>query len=232
MQPFVDGILATPDIMEELWMLQSWVTSQGGPEFLAGKVLIGSMNRAGLTDTVFELDDFVSAYTPESLLNSAMDAGKLLLRLDPSSELSSRTLRHVCEALIELDRVGLPVFLEPIPVPVSVDDLVRLIGVASALGPSSRHRWLKVPMVESFDRVSRATTCPLVLLGGPNTGPSPGFVNRVRTCLAAGPNVRGILMGRAVLYPGDGSDPREVMAQLASLIKGREFKEVIQWEAL
>lgn len=232
MQPFVDGILATPDIIEELWMLQSLVTSQDGPNFMDGKVLIGSMNRAGLGDAVFELDDFVSAYSTEALVDSAIDAGKLLLRIDPQTELSSRTLRYVAEALEKLDAADLPVFLEPIPVPLSLDNLVRLVGVASALGPSSRRRWLKVPMVIPFARVAAATTCPLVLLGGAEAGTGDALLERVQACLDAGPNVRGVLMGRGVLYPTDHSDPREVMARLAGVIRGESVEEVVEWGSL
>lgn len=232
MQPFVDGLLATPDIMDELWILEAWVTSRGGPNFLDDKILIGSMNRAGLADTVFGLDDFVTAYTTDALVESGMDAGKLLLRLDPKSEASSRTLKYVVEALQALDAVEIPVFLEPLSVPMSVDAMVRLMGVASALGPSSSRRWLKVPMVTPFKRVAEATTCPLVLLGGADPGGTETILEQVRSCLNEGPQVRGILMGRGILYPQDGTDPRKILGQLAALLGGHENKERVEWPDL
>ncbi|MDA8193400.1 MAG: hypothetical protein M0Z53_05315 [Thermaerobacter sp.] len=232
MQPFVDGALVTPDIMEELWILQAWVASQGGPDFLNDKILIGSMNRAGLAETVFELEDFVTGYTAPALIANRMDAGKLLLRIDPKAHASSRTLRYVVEALDALNAARIPAFLEPIPIPPSVDDLVRLVGVASALGPSSQGRWLKVPMMAPFARVAAATTCPLVLLGGADAGAPEDLFQRVQACLRVSPNVRGILMGRGVLYPRDGADPRAVLAHLAALLHARPVEEIVQWPHL
>lgn len=232
MQPYVDGALVTPDIMDELWMLQAWVANEGGPDFLAGKWLIGSMNRGGLAGTVFELDDFVSAYTAQALVTAHMDAGKLLLRMDSSMEASSQTLQYVVDALQQLDTAELPVFLEPIPIPLSVDELVRLLGVATGLGPSSRRRWLKVPMLTPFSRIAAATTCPLVLLGGADAGPGEEILRRVAECLHDGPNIRGVLMGRGVLYPADGRDPRGLLQDLASLLQGRNVKEMVEWPFL
>lgn len=232
MQPFVDGVLATPDVLEELYLVNAWAMEHGGPDFLQDKILIGSMNRGGLSDTVFEFDDFVSAYSTQALLDQHLDAGKLLLRLAPDHPDSAKTLQYVAAALASLDEAHLPVFLEPIPVPLSVDDLVKLVGVASALGPTSRRRWLKVPMITPFERIARATTCPLVLLGGADTDAFDVLVERVSHCLDAGPNVRGVLMGRSVLYPPDHRDPREVMARLAALIHGEGLPEVVSWPNL
>lgn len=232
MQPFVDGVLATPDIMEELAILQHWVHDRGGPDFLSGKVLIGSMNRAGLSETVFEMDDFVTGYDPAHLTSSRLDAAKLLLRVDTEAPESGKTLGYVADALRELSLLNLPVFVEPIPVPLSVDNLVRLMGVASALGPTSRGRWLKVPMVADFDRVAAATTCPLVLLGGADAGASKDIIANVQRCLQAGSNVRGVLMGRGVLYPPDGGDSRQSMRTLAEVLTGTTAKEVVTWDGL
>lgn len=231
-QPFVDGVLVTPDIMDELAILNDWVVRHGGPDFLDDKVLIGSMNRAGLADTVFDLDDFVSAYDAESLAHGGLDAGKLLLRLDPSSKASSHTLQYVANAVTDLARVDIPAFVEPIPVPLSTDDLVRLLGVASALGPTSRGRWLKVPMVSDFERVAQATTCPLVLLGGADAGEPQVLLESVQRCLQAGPQVRGVLMGRGLLFPRDGSDARGVVRELAVLLHDGPVAEVVSWPDL
>lgn len=232
LQPFVDGVLVTPDIMDELAILNHWVVHHGGPDFLDNKVLIGSMNRAGLADTVFDLDDFVSAYDVLSLKKARLDAGKLLLRVDPAVDASSRTIRYVASALAELARADIPVFLEPIAVPLSTDDLVRLMGVASALGPTSRGRWLKVPMVEDFERVAQATTCPIVLLGGANVGDPKTLVAAVQRCRQAGPQVRGVLIGRGLLFPQDGADARMVVREIASLMHGGAVAEVMQWPDL
>jgi hypothetical protein len=230
MQPGVDGILATPDMMEELLLLNEWVVASGGPDFLSEKVLIGSMNRGGLSQTVFELDDFVTAYTAEWIERMNLDGGKLLLRVDPESREVARTLRYCFEALADLAERSLPAFLEPLSVPLATDDMVRLVGVASALGPTSSHRWLKLPMVPDFKRVARATTCPIVLLGGKNPGGPDELVDNVKRCMDAGENVRGLMIGRGVLYPRDGSEPAAVAAQLAAAVHGIETREVIRWD--
>ncbi|MCY0878702.1 MAG: hypothetical protein OWU84_07175 [Firmicutes bacterium] len=232
MQPFVDGVLVTPDIMEELWMLQAWVRDQGGPAFLDGKLLIGSMNRAGLAGAAFESEDVVTAYTPQGLAEAHMDAGKLLLRLNLSESRAIRTIEAVVAALNELAALNLPVFLEPIAVPLTTDELVRLMGVASGLGQTSLGRWLKVPMVEEFHRVARATSYPLVLLGGAERQDQAVLLQRIARCLNEAPTVRGVLMGRSVLYPEDGSDPRRVLASIAELLRGDAIREVVEWPGL
>ncbi|WP_051663346.1 Cgl0159 family (beta/alpha)8-fold protein [Alicyclobacillus macrosporangiidus] len=229
MQPGVDGLLATPDIMEELLILNDWMVARGGPDFLAGKVLVGSMNRAGLAETVFELDDFVTAYTAEAIADSGLDAGKLLLRLDPNAPESARTLGYCAEAINDLARRGLPVFLEPLSIPQDTDGLVRLVGVATAIGHTSAGRWLKLPMAENFARVAEATTCPILLLGGGRPGSPEALLRRVEACLRTGDNVRGVMIGRGVLYPEDGSDPVDTALALAACVHGTAMQEGIPW---
>jgi DhnA family fructose-bisphosphate aldolase class Ia len=78
--------------------------------------------------------------------------------------------------------------------------------VASALGDSSRYLWLKLPHCENYDTVARATTLPILLLGGESAGDPAPFLRQLGSAMSAGPNVRGALVGRNVLYPGD-EDP-------------------------
>ena len=51
-RPGVNGVLGTPDVLEDLLLLG----------VLDGKVVIGSMNRGGLAGTAFEMDDRFTAY--------------------------------------------------------------------------------------------------------------------------------------------------------------------------
>src|SRR4051794_24153290 len=51
-RPGVDGVLATPDVIEDLLLLGA----------LDGKVVSCSMNRGGLPGTAFEFDDRFTAY--------------------------------------------------------------------------------------------------------------------------------------------------------------------------
>ncbi|QSO51331.1 hypothetical protein JZ785_21245 [Alicyclobacillus curvatus] len=217
-RPGVDGLLATPDVMEDLFVLNAFLKTRGQADFLHRKVLVGSINRGGLAGTAFELDDFVSAYTPNRIANMNLDAGKLLLRVDPTSYDSAKTVRYCVEVLEALDNLHLPCFLEPLAVPQSTDALVSLVGVASGLASTSRNRWLKLPMVDEFERVANATTCPILLLGGGNPGSTNQLIDSVQKCLKAGANVRGLMMGRGVLYPADGASPADVADRLATVV--------------
>jgi len=72
-RPGVHGVLGTPDILEDLLLLGA----------LDGKVLIGSMNRAGIPGTAFEFDDRFTAYQAATMRAMGIDGGKMLLRIDP-----------------------------------------------------------------------------------------------------------------------------------------------------
>src|SRR5215217_2635460 len=71
-RPGVNGVLGTPDILEDLLLLGA----------LDGKVVVGSMNRAGLAGTVFEMDDRFTAYDAASIEASGFEGGKMLTRID------------------------------------------------------------------------------------------------------------------------------------------------------
>ena len=55
--PSLDGILATSNLMEDLLILSHLERRQKSAGFLDGRVLVDSMNRGGLSGTVFEMDD-------------------------------------------------------------------------------------------------------------------------------------------------------------------------------
>ena len=75
---------------------------------------------------------------------------------------------------------------------------------------------LKLPYCENYQIVAGATTLPILLLGGESAGDATPLLKEISEGLAAGSNVRGALVGRNVLYPGD-EDPF-VIAQAAGLI--------------
>ena len=62
-EPGVDGLLGSPDILEELLLLGA----------LGEKVAIGTMNRAGLVGSVWELDDRMTAYDTASLVDAGIE---------------------------------------------------------------------------------------------------------------------------------------------------------------
>jgi len=85
------------------------------------------------------------------------------------------------------------------------------------MGASSLYTWLKLPTCPGFEQVARATTLPLVILGGEAVGDPRPVLEDLRRGLAAGPNVRGAMIGRNVLYPG-ADDPRAVAAAVSAII--------------
>ncbi len=77
---------------------------------------------------------------------------------------------------------------------------------------------------EKFDRdfrpmaaVANATTLPILLLGGESAGDAAPFLRELSAGMSAGPNVRGALVGRNVLYPGAG-DPLAVAEAAGGIV--------------
>ena len=218
--PWVDGIMATPDIIEDLFLLEGLAKETGLPGFLDEKIIVGSMNRTGLAGLDYEMDDRVSAFTAARMAELGLDGAKLLFRLDsgPYSRYSIQTMYYTTQAMNDCRRHGLPVFLEPLPVErtehgyrtvMEAGALIRVVGVASAMGESSVNVWLKIPYVAGFTEVARATTLPILMLGGESRqNPLPTLLDFERG-MASGANVRGALVGRNILYPGR-DDPAAV----------------------
>ncbi len=213
--PLVDGVMATMDILEDLLSVDGFLREAGSTPLLDHKLLIASLNRGGLAGSAWELDDPITGATPASCESWGLDGAKFLLRIDLTESASLKTLSAATAAINECDSLHLPMFLEPLPVTRSgptysvvknADSIARLVGVASALGASSRFVWLKLPYVENYELVARSTTMPILLLGGESAGDPAPFLRQLEGALRAGPNVRGALVGRNVLYPGD-EDP-------------------------
>lgn len=221
----VDGVMATMDILEDLLVIHHLVLEAGGPALLDNRLLIASLNRGGLAGVSWEIDDPVTGASPATCAALKLDGAKLLLRICDDDIKSLETMLYCSTTITEMNDLGLPTFLEPLPV-VKEDNgykvlktaaaLARIVGVASALGDSSRHLWLKLPYCENYQVVAGATTLPILLLGGESVGDATPLLREISAGLAAGSNVRGALVGRNVLYPGD-EDPF-VIAQAAGSI--------------
>ena len=225
-QPGVDGVMSTPDILEELLIVNYLIRERGGGSFLDGKVLIGCMNRGGLSGAVFEMRDRFGAFTAAQLHRMRFDAAKMMFRLDLQNPDSGATIHECAEALRDLQALDLPAFLEPLPVErsetgyravKSAEAMIPVIGVATALGNSSRLLWLKIPYVEDYQRVVRSTTSPILMLGGPSGGDPKKLLYDFAAGMAAGGNVRGVLVGRNILFPGE-QDPAAMAAAVASIV--------------
>ena len=222
-----DGVVATVDVMEELLIIDQAIVDAGGESFLDDALLIGSINRGGLQGSAWEMNDRATSFNAESIVHLRLDGVKLMLRLDLDDKDSGETLDHITRVLDDIERMGLPVFLEALPVRRgargyelvrSAEALVQTIGVASALGGTSTNLWLKVPYVENFERVARATTLPLLMLGGESQGEVRPVLEMFARGMTAGRNVRGVIAGRNVLFPPGAEDPAAVAHAIESIV--------------
>ena len=200
--PGVDGVLGTADVLEDLLLLGA----------LEGKVVIGSMNRGGLAGSAFELDDRFTGYDARSIATSRFDGGKMLLRIDHDDPASVATLEACARAIDALAAQGSMAMVEPflsrrvdgkVVNDLSTQAVVRSVAIASGLGATSRTTWLKIPVVDDMAQVMAATTLPTLLLGGDPSGDADEYRARWRDALEL-PGVRGLIVGRALLYPADG----------------------------
>ena len=216
-RPGVDGVLGSPDILDDLLLLGA----------LEDKVVIGSMNRGGLQGATFELDDRFTSYRAEDLAAHGLDGGKMLTRLCLEDPGTAATLEASGHAVSSLAAHGLMAMVEPF---LSVrrdgqvvnlldpDSTIRSIGIASALGATSAHTWLKLPVVEDLARVMDSTTLPTLLLGGdPQGDPQDAYAAWGHALQL--PAVRGLVVGRSLLFPPDG-DVAAAVDIAAGLVHG------------
>ncbi|MBI1358098.1 MAG: deoxyribose-phosphate aldolase [Acidobacteria bacterium] len=227
--PLVDGVMATMDILEELLIVAGQRVEQGHDDPLARKLLIASLNRGGLAGVSWEMDDPISGATAATCRQWNLDGAKLLLRICDEDPGSLRTLVASAEAIRETNALEIPMFLEPLviervagrfQVVKRAEPLAKLVGVASALGDSSRRLWLKLPYCEGYEAVAKATTLPILLLGGESAGDYQPFLREVAAGLSAGPNVRGALVGRNILYPGS-ADPLVAAEAVGAIVHAK-----------
>ncbi|MFB8758386.1 deoxyribose-phosphate aldolase [Streptomyces sp. NPDC059852] len=205
-RPGVDGVLATADILEDLLLLG----------VLDGKVVMGSMNRGGLAGASFEMDDRFTGHRAEDIERMRFDAGKLLVRIDLCDPGSLTTLESSARAVDAMAARRLPLFVEPfvsrrvdgkVRNDLSAEAVTRSIAIASGLGGTSAYTWLKLPVTDDADRMAEVletSTLPVVLLGGEVGGDQEGAYERWRKALRL-PTVQGMVVGRSLLYPAEGT---------------------------
>lgn len=201
-RPGVDGVLGTPDVLDDLLLMGA----------LDDKVVVGSMNRGGLQGSVFELDDRFTGYTADEIAARGLDGGKMLTRIALDDPGTVATLEASAQAVTELARHEVMAMVEPflsrrrdgkVENLLDPDSTIRSIHVASGLGASSAYTWLKLPVVDDLERVMDATTMPTLLLGGDPKGDPQDSYDAWGRSLGL-PSVRGLVVGRALLYPPDG----------------------------
>lgn len=230
----IDGLMATSDLIDEVVLVNYLAKQKGRPSFLDGKVLIGSMNRTGLAGAEHEMMDRTSSYmTGKRIKDMHLDGAKLLWRWVPGGEKNDRyaleTLERVAKAVEELADVNLPAFVEPLPVTktetgyktdLSTDNIIKAVGIASGLGYYTGRVWLKIPYCADFARVAKATTMPVLLLGGEATGKPSSTIDDFVRGMGAGPNIRGALVGRNVLFCGE-DDPAAIAEAINLVVHQR-----------
>jgi hypothetical protein len=200
-RPGVNGVLGTPDVLEDLLLLGA----------LEGKVVVGSMNRGGLAGTAFEIDDRFTAYDAAGIAAAGFEGGKMLTRIDPDDPATVATLESCARAVSDLAGHGLMAMVEPfishrvdgrVRNELTAEAMTRAMAVAAGLGRTSAHTWLKVPIVEDMERAMAATTLPALILGGEvSADPHAAFADWSKAL--ALPTVQGLVIGRSLLYPAD-----------------------------
>jgi len=221
-----DGFMSTADMIEDLLIVDHLVQQGGGPSFLDGKVLVGCMQRGGVAGVVGELDDRFGSYTAESLARFRLDGGKMMFRFVPDDERTLWQIDYCAKAITDLNRYDLIPFVEPLRMDYvdgkwisnnTADELVKLVGVIGGLGDSSRNTWMKLPYCDDFHRVTLATACPILMLGGPSKEDPRQTYHDFAQGLAARSNVRGALVGRNVSFPGP-EDPAAVAQAIHQIV--------------
>jgi hypothetical protein len=200
-RPGVNGVLGTPDVLEDLLLLGA----------VEDKVVFGSMNRGGLAGTVFEIDDRFTGYDAASIAAAGFEGGKMLLRIDPDDPDTAPTLEACARAVSELADRRLIAMVEPfvshrvdgrVKNQLTSEAMTRAVTVSAGLGTTSAYTWLKVPVVDDMERVMAATTLPALILGGEVSGDQEAAVESWKKALKL-PTVQGLVIGRSLLYPPD-----------------------------
>lgn len=215
--PGVDGVLGTPDILDDLAFLG----------LLEGKLAVASMNRVGLRGSVFEMDDRFASHNFKAITRDGLDMAKTLTRINFEDSNTAKTLDYTAQAINDAVAAKTPILVEPfiskwvdgkVVNDLSTEATVLSVTIASGLGASSQYTWLKLPVVENMAEVMAATTLPTLLLGGDPIGdPADTFKSWAEALKL--PGVRGLMVGRSLLYPQDG-DVEGAIATAVRLVHG------------
>ena len=216
-QPGVDGILGQPDILEDLAVLGA----------LDGKLVFGTMNRGGIVGANWELDDRMTAYDAAHTASMNLDGAKMLLRIEDTDPGVARTIEACAKAVTELADRDLIAMLEPLPYEITAkgkaklikDDkkLIRATAIAAGMGATSAYTWLKLPAWSDIAAAAAVSTLPVLILGGdPGKNWDAAFADWARALEQ--PTVRGLVIGRALLFPPDG-DVASAVQRAAALVR-------------
>lgn len=201
-RPGVHGFLGTADMIEDLALLGA----------LDGKLVYGSMNRGGLAGASFEMDDRFTGYDARGVAEAGLDGGKMLMRINYDDPGTVRTVASCARTVDELASQHTMAMVEPfisrrvdgrISNDLTPDAVIRSITIAAGLGRTSAYTWLKLPCVPDMERVLAASTLPALILGGEVSDDPHAALSGWAKALAL-PAVRGLVIGRSLLYPPGG----------------------------
>ncbi|OKL53821.1 deoxyribose-phosphate aldolase [Bowdeniella nasicola] len=207
-RPGVTGFLGTADIIEDLTLLGA----------LEGKLVFGSMNRAGLQGSSFEMDDQFNCYDAHGIVAAGLDGGKTLTRINMQDPATPDTLHATSQAINELAEHRKPIMVEPfishwhdgrITNELTPDAVIRSIAIASGLGRTSAYTWLKLPYVDDMERVMASCPLPALILGGEVPADPEAALVGWASAMSL-PHVFGLVIGRSLLYPRHGDVERAV----------------------
>jgi hypothetical protein len=97
----------------------------------------------------------------------------MLLRIGMDDPATASTLTACAEAVTELASHRTVALIEPFMVhkvgghtrnDLTPDAVIRSMAIASGLADTSAYSWLKIPVVDEMERVTEASTLPLLLL--------------------------------------------------------------------
>lgn len=198
--PGVDGVLATADVLDDLALLGA----------LEDKVVFSSMNRGGLTGAAFEFDDRMTGTTAAATVRSGFNGAKMLCRIALDDPGTVATMAACAAAVDELAAAELVAMVETfvstrvdgkVHNDLTPDAVIKSVHIAQGLGSTSAYTWMKLPVVDEMERVMAATTLPTLLLGGDPPDADEAYASWEDALTL--PSVRGLIIGRALLYPTD-----------------------------
>ena len=152
----------------------------------------------------------------------------MMIRIADDDPGTLRTLVACAQAVDALAALGLPAMIEVFATrrdpagrlanDLSTPAMQRAIAIASGLGGDSSRIWLKLPVTEDTARMLAATTLPVVLLGGDPGKDAAATFARWGEAMSL-PQSRGLVAGRALLYPEDG-DVAGAVDRAAAVVRG------------
>jgi hypothetical protein len=226
--PGVDGVLGTADVLEDLLLLGALEgkfviasMNRGGLQHASfelddrftgygAEAIARSGFDGGKMLTRIDPDDAASVRTLEASARAVDELAErdLIAMIEPFW--STRRPRERAGAnAVPVGTSPRPAALRP-DIPgaplrndLSPEAVIRSIHVAQGLGGTSARTWLKLPAVPEMEQVMAATTLPTLLLGGDPGKDDRGRVFAQWEHALSLPTVRGLVVGRTLLYPPD-----------------------------